>query len=181
MPSDMTLAVRTAVDDPGLVDSIRNIVASLNRDTPISEIKTMSAVVSDATSAPRSVTSLFAAFAGVAFMLGAIGIYGVIAFFVGQRTREIGIRMALGAQKMDVMKIVLREGLSMTAAGVFAGLVAAFALTRLLRSFLYGVSATDPLVLAAVAVLFALVAIAACYLPARRAMCVDPVIALRDE
>ncbi|HTU32342.1 MAG TPA: ABC transporter permease [Candidatus Acidoferrum sp.] len=181
MPAEMTLAVHTAVDEPGLADSIRGIVASLNQDAPVSEIKTMATVMSDATSAPRSVTSLFVAFAFVAFLLGAVGIYGVIAFFVGQRTREIGIRMALGAQKRDVLKIVLREGLSMTGAGIVAGLVAALALTRLLHSLLYGVSATDPAALGTVVVLFAVVAIVACYVPARRAMRVDPVIALREE
>jgi putative ABC transport system permease protein len=181
IPAEMTLTVRTAVDEPGLADSIRGIVASLNQDTPVSEVKTMTAVLSDATSSPRSVTSLFAAFAAVAFLLGAVGIYGVISFFVGQRTREIGIRMALGAQKRDVLKIVLRDGLSMTLTGVLAGLLAAFALTRVLRALLYGVSATDPLTLGAVTLLFALVSVAACYVPARRAMRVDPVIALREE
>lgn len=181
MPAEMTLAVRTAVDEPGLADSIRGIVASLNQDTPVSEVKTMAAVMSDATSMPRSVTALFVAFAAVAFVLGAIGVYGVISFFVGQRTREIGIRMALGAQRADVLKIILREGLSMTFAGVAAGLVCAFALTRVLRNLLYGVSATDPVVLTTVAALFALVAVAACYVPARRALRVDAVIALRHE
>jgi putative ABC transport system permease protein len=181
IPAEMTLAVRTATDQPGLADSIRDIVAHLNQEAPVSEVKTMTSVMSEVTSTPRSVTSLFVSFAGIAFILGAVGIYGVISFFVGQRTREIGIRIALGAQKTDVLKIVMGEGLSMTFAGVLAGLVAAFALTRLLRSFLYGVSATDPLALGAVAVLFSLAALAACYLPARRAMRVDPVIALRDE
>jgi predicted permease len=181
MPAEMTLTVRTTVDEPGLADSIRSIVAGLNQDTPFSEVKWMVAVLSDATSSPRSVTSLFAGFAAVAFLLGAVGIYGVMSFFVGQRTREIGIRMALGAQKADVLKIVLREGLSMTLAGVVAGLFAAFVLTRLLRSLLYGVGATDPLTLGAVAALFGLVAVAACYIPARRAMRVDPMVALRYE
>lgn len=181
MPADMTLAVRTSIDEPSPADSVRGIVATLNRDTPVTQIKSMADVMSDATSASRSVTSLFAAFAALAFLLGAVGIYGVISFFVGQRTREIGIRMALGAQKTDVLKIVLREGLSMILAGVVAGLIAAFALTRVLRALLYGVSATDPLALGAVAVLFGFVAVAACYVPARRAMSVDPVIALREE
>jgi putative ABC transport system permease protein len=181
MPADMTLAVRTAQDVPGLADSIRNVVAALNRETPVSEVKTMTGVVSDVTSTSRSVTSLFASFGGIALALGAIGIYGVISFFVGQRTREIGIRMALGAQRRDVLKIVMAEGLSLAFAGVFAGLLTALAMTRLLGSFLYGVSATDPLALSAVTVLFALVALAACYVPARRAIHVDPVRALRGE
>ena len=181
IPAAMTLAVRTDLDAPGLAPAIRRIVGSLSQDTPVSEIKTMTTVVSDATSAPRSITFLFVLFAGIAFLLGAVGIYGVVSFFVGQRTREIGIRMALGAQKKDVLRVVLREGLSMTFAGMFAGFLAALALTRLLQSFLYGVSPTDPLALGGVAILFALVAAVACYMPARRAMRVDPVIALREE
>jgi ABC-type antimicrobial peptide transport system permease subunit len=124
---------------------------------------------------------LFAAFAGLAFVLGVVGIYGVISFFVGQRTREIGIRMALGAQRRDVLKMVVKEGLSLTLTGVAIGLIAALGLTRLLGSLLYGVSPTDPLALGSVAVLFALVALAACYIPARRAVRVDPVVALREE
>ena len=181
IPAEMTLAVRTGTDDPRLAESIRGVVSSLNAEAPVSELRTMSAVMSEATSASRSITSLFASFAGVAFLLGAVGIYGVISFFVGQRTREIGIRMALGAQRTDVLRIILREGLSMTLAGLGAGLIAALAFTRLLRTLLYGVSTTDPLALGGVALLFAVVAVAACYIPARRAMRVDPVIALREE
>lgn len=179
VPAEMTLAVRSTEAPQELIQAIRDVVLRLNPETPVGEIKTMTDLMSDVTSSSRSVTSLFVSFAGIAFVLGAVGVYGVISFFVRQRTREIGIRMALGAQKRDVLKIVLREGLSMTLAGVVAGLVAAFALTRLLRSL--GVSATDPLALGAVAVLFALVAVVACYIPARRAMHVDPVIALREK
>ncbi len=181
IPAGMTLAVRVDQDTPELASSIRNIVGNLNRDVPVSEIKTMTTVLSGATSAPRSITFLFVSFAGIAFVLGAVGIYGVVSFFVGQRTREIGIRMALGAQTADVLRVVLREGLSMTFAGMAAGFLAALLLTRLLRRFLYGVSPTDPLALGGVAILFALVAAASCYMPARRAMRVHPVIALREE
>jgi ABC-type antimicrobial peptide transport system permease subunit len=141
----------------------------------------MPAILSGAASAPRSITSLFSAFAALALILGTIGIYGVISFFVGQRTREIGIRMALGAQSRDVLKLVLNQGLSLTLVGIGAGLLTAFALTRFLGTLLYGVSATDPLDFAGVAVLFALVALAACYMPARRAMRIEPLMALRDE
>jgi len=181
MPAEMTLAARTNTSESRMTEPVREIVSRLNQESPVSEVKTMAAVVSESTAAPRSITSLFVAFSGIAFILGAVGIYGVIAFFVGQRTREIGIRIALGAQRRDVLKMVVREGMSLTLAGVTGGIVAAFALTRLLSSLLYGVSATDPLTLGGVALLFAFVALAACYVPARRAMRVDPVIALREE
>jgi len=181
VPAEMTLAVRTVNGDAGVVQSVREIVSRLDADAPVSEVETMSALVSGAASSSRSVTLLFASFAGIAFLLGAVGIYGVISFFVSQRSREIGIRVALGAQPGQILKMVMREGLSMIVAGVAIGLVAAIALTRLLGGLLYGVSPTDPISLAAVAALFALVAALACYVPARRAMRVDPVIAMRSE
>ncbi len=181
VPSEMTLIVRSAGNQLQLEESLRKLAASLNEDTPIAELKPMPLILSGATSAPRAVTSLFSAFAALALILGIVGIYGVTSFFVGQRTREIGVRMALGAQPSDVLKLVIREGLSLTLIGVAVGLTAAFALTRFLGSLLYGVGATDPLNFAGVAVLFAIVALAACYIPARRAMRVDPVIALRYE
>ena len=181
VPAEMTLAVGTFNGDAGVVQSVRDIVSRLDADAPVSEIQTMSALVSSAASSSRSVTLLFASFAGIAFLLGAVGIYGVISFFVSQRTREIGIRVALGAQPAHILKMVMREGLSMIVAGVAIGLIAAIALTRLLGGLLYAVSPTDPLSLAAVALLFALVAALACYIPARRAMRVDPVTAMRSE
>jgi putative ABC transport system permease protein len=181
MPAEMTLVVRTSNYESQIGKAIHDIAFDLNPEAPVSELKTMPGLVSEAMSAPRSATYLFAAFAGLAFVLGVVGIYGVISFFVGQRTREIGIRMALGAQRRDVLKMVVREGLSLTLTGVVIGLVAALGLTHLLGSLLYGVSATDPLALGSVAVLFAVVALAACYLPARRAVRVDPAVALREE
>src|SRR5437763_15681567 len=126
----------------------------MNQDTPIAELNSMQSLLSDAVSAPRSVTFLFWTFAALALLLGIVGIYGVIAFFVGQRTREIGVRMALGAQRRDVLKLVLQQGLSLTFIGVVAGLAAAAVLTRFLGSPLYGVSPTDPLDFIGVAVLF---------------------------
>jgi ABC-type antimicrobial peptide transport system permease subunit len=141
----------------------------------------MTTVVSNAVSAPRAITVLFGAFAGLALVLGVIGIYGVIAFFVGQRTREFGVRMALGARPVHVLALVLGEGLSLVVVGIAIGLASAFALTRFLASMLYGVSPTDPLDFTSVALLFALVALAACYIPARRATRVDPMVALRYE
>jgi putative ABC transport system permease protein len=181
VPAEMTLIVRSAGNQLQLEESLRKLAASLNEDTPIAELKPMPLILSGATSAPRAVTSLFSALAALALILGIVGIYGVISFFVGQRTREIGVRMALGAQPRDVLKLVIREGLSLTLIGVTVGLTAAFALTRFLGGLLYGVGATDPLNFAVVAVLFAIVALAACYIPARRAMRVDPIIALRYE
>jgi putative ABC transport system permease protein len=181
VPAEMTLVVSSSQDQSQLGASIRSIASGLNPDTPVANIKTLPTVVSDATAAPRSVTSLFGAFAALALALGAVGIYGIISYFVAQRSREIGIRIALGAQKTDVLKLVLQEGVSLTLAGVGVGLAAAFVLTRFLSSLLYGVKPTDPIDFAAVAVLFGVVALLASYLPARRAMKVDPMVALRYE
>jgi predicted permease len=181
VPAEMTLVVRSAGSPLQFEESLRNLASSLSDDTPIAEVKPMPVILSAAVSAPRAVTSLFSAFAGVALLLGVVGIYGVISFFVGQRTREIGVRMALGAQPRDVLKLVIGEGLSLTLIGVAVGLTAAFALTRFLGGLLYGVGATDPLNFAGVAVLFSVVALSACYIPARRAMRVDPLVALRYE
>jgi putative ABC transport system permease protein len=181
VPAEMTLVLHSASATPQLEQSIRRLASSLNPEAPVSEVRAMQEILSGAASAPRSITSLFAAFAALALILGVIGIYGVISFFVGQRTREIGIRLALGAQRRDVLKLVVNEGVSLTFAGIVLGLVAAFALSRFLGSLLYGVSAADPLNLAAVVAIFAFVALAACYIPARRAMRVDPLVALRYE
>jgi predicted permease len=181
VPAEMTLIVRSAENQLQFEESLRKLASSLSEDTPIAEVRPMPVILSSAVSAPRAVTSLFSAFAAVALVLGIVGIYGVISFFVGQRTREIGVRMALGAQPRDVLRLVMREGMSLTLIGVAIGLAAAFALTRFLGSLLYGVGATDPLNFAGVAGLFAIVALAACYIPARRAMRVDPLVALRYE
>jgi predicted permease len=180
VPAEMTLLIRSAAG-PQSEESLRSLVSSLNPEVPVTEVKTMPEILSGAASAPRSIASLFTAFAGLALVLGVVGIYGVISFFVGQRTREFGIRIALGAQRRDILKLVMSEGLSLTLVGVAGGLAAAFALTRFLGTLLYGVSATDPLDFAGVTILFAFVAVAACYVPARRAMRVDPIDALRNE
>jgi len=181
MPAEMTLVVRTSDNATQMGRAIHDVAFKLNPETPISELKTMPGVVSEAMSAPRSAMYLFVAFAGLALLLGIVGIYGLISFFVGQRTREIGIRMALGAQRGDVLRMVINEGLALALPGVAAGLIAALGLTRLLASLLYGVKATDPMALGTVAILFSLVALAASYVPARRAMRVDPMVALRHE
>jgi putative ABC transport system permease protein len=181
VPSEMTLVLRSASAAPQLEQSLRSLASSLNPEAPVSNVKPMTIILSGAASTPRSITSLFAAFAALALILGIIGIYGVVSFFVGRRTREIGIRIAMGAQRRDILKLVVNEGLSLTLIGIVVGLAAASALTRFLGTLLYGVSATDPADFAAVAALFATVALAACYIPARRAMRVDPLTALRYE
>ena len=141
----------------------------------------MSAVVSEAESTPASTTSLFVAFAGLALVLGMVGIYGVLAFLVSRRTREIGIRIALGAQRGDVLWLVLREGAKFAAVGIALGLASAFVVTRWMASELYGVSSADPLTFGSVAALMGLVTMLACFIPARRAAKVDPMVALRYE
>jgi predicted permease len=180
VPAALTLVVRSSMG-ARLEESVRRLVASLNPEAPVTEVRPLAEVFSGAASAPRSVALLFGAFAGLALVLGVVGIYGVISFFVGQRTREFGIRLALGARRKDLLGLVLSEGLSLAFVGIGAGLAAAFGLTRFLRTLLYGVSPTDSLDFAVVAALFALVALAACYIPARRAMRVDPIVALRYE
>jgi len=130
---------------------------------------------------PRSTSALFAVFAALALSLGAVGIYGVISYSVAQRTREIGIRMALGARRQEVLLLVVGQGAKLALAGVAIGIAGGLMLTRLMSKLLFGVQATDPLTYGAVAVLLMLVALAACFLPARRAMRVDPMVALRYE
>jgi putative ABC transport system permease protein len=181
VPAEMTIAVRTTSDGQQAGTTLRNIVTRLAPDVPVSEVRTMRAVVSEAASTPASTTFLFAAFAGVALVLGMVGVYGVLAFLVAKRAREMGIRMALGAQRRDVLWLVMKEGAKFAGAGISLGLVGAFLVTRLLASQLYGVSPMDPVTFAAVAALMAVVTLAACYIPARRAMLVNPIVALRSE
>jgi putative ABC transport system permease protein len=181
VPAEMTIALRTASDSSRIESTLHRIVTGLNPDVPVSEVKTMDAVVSEAVSTPASTTSLFVTFAALALVLGVIGIYGVLSFLVSRRTREIGIRVALGAQRRSVLWLVMKEGARFSLTGIALGLAGAFVVTRLLSSELYGVSALDPLTFGGVAVLMALVTMVACYVPARRAMAVDPLIALRYE
>jgi predicted permease len=173
--------VRSAGNQPGLMDSIRSVSKEINGDQVIYDVQTMDEIISDTIQDQRFSMILLGAFAALALLLASLGIYGVVSYAVGQRTHEIGIRLALGAQQRDVLRLILGGGLRMTLAGVAIGIVAALALTRLMANLLYGVSARDPLTFAAVGLLLTLVALAACYIPARRAMRVDPIVALRYE
>jgi putative ABC transport system permease protein len=141
----------------------------------------MDEIISESLATQRVSLILLGAFAVLALGLASSGIYGVISYVVQQRTQEIGVRMALGAKRYDVLRLILAEGMKMAGIGVVVGLAAAFGLTRLMASLLFGVSATDPLTFTVVAVVLAIVALAACYIPARRAMRVDPMVALRYE
>jgi predicted permease len=181
LPAEMSIAVRTNSDDPETARMLRATLAAASTKVPISEVKTMRAVVSDAASTPASTTLLFVLFGGVALVLGMVGVYGVLAFLVSRRKREMGVRMALGAQRGDVLLLILKEGARFALSGIALGLAGAFALTRLLASDLYGISPTDSITYVSVTGLVAVVTLAACYIPARRAAKVDPMVALRYE
>jgi predicted permease len=179
--SHMRLIVKSTVDPAALASSIRAAVAEIDKDQPVFGISTMKQLIVDSVSTRRMTLILLALFSTLALVLAAIGIYGVISYSVAQRTHEIGIRMALGAGKTDVLRMILAQGARIAGAGVAIGMVASFGLTRLLASLLFSVSAADPLTFAAVAILLFLVALLACYIPARRTLRVDPMIALRYE
>jgi putative ABC transport system permease protein len=177
----MEIVVRTIGDPLTLAGAVREAVWSLDRDLPIGAIQTMEHILARTTSQRQLNMLLLGLFASVALILSAVGIYGVMAYSVTQRTHEIGIRMALGAARRDVLKLVVGQAAGLTFVGVAIGLVAAFALTRFMSSLLFGVSATDPVTFALISMLLIAVALLASYVPARRAMKVDPMIALRYE
>jgi putative ABC transport system permease protein len=178
--SAMTVVVRSAMDPAALTTALREQVQALDKNQPVSEIRTMEWYLADSMAQRRFNMLLLGAFAGLALVLAAVGIYGVIAYTVEQRTHEMGIRIALGARGSDILRLVFANSMVTTVAGIVIGLVAAFALTRLLQSLLYQVTATDPFVFATIPILLLLVAIVATYIPARRAMKVDPITALRE-
>jgi putative ABC transport system permease protein len=177
----MTLIVRTVTDPQSLVGAIREEIRALDRSLPLYDIKTMRAAIYESLARARFITLLLIIFAALALTLASVGVYGVMSYSVARRTHEIGVRMALGAQTRDVLKLVVAQGGKLAAAGVGIGLTSAFALTRLMKTLLFGVSATDPVTFIAVALLLAIVALLACYVPARRAAKVDPMVALRVE
>jgi putative ABC transport system permease protein len=181
LPTAMTLLVRTSADSREIASRIRELVNNLNPNVPVSEIRTMDELVTASTSQPRSMMWLFLGFAGVALVLAAIGTYGVVSYTTAQRTFEIGVRAALGASRGNIFGLVIRQSLELVIAGVGLGAVAALALSRLLSSYLYGITAQDPVTFLAVAGLLVCMALAAGYLPARRATKVDPMVALRYE
>jgi putative ABC transport system permease protein len=177
----MVLAVRTYGDPQSMIETIRNTVSQLDHDQPVFQTRTLSQLVDQALVPWRFSMTLLGAFALMALLLAAAGIYGVMSYVVGQRTHEMGVRMALGAQPADVLRLVIAQGAKLAFTGVFAGLLVSLAITRLMSNLLFGVSAKDPFTLSAVALLLTFVALAACYIPARRATKVDPTIALRCE
>ncbi len=163
------------------LESVRNAVTSMNNQQFIFDVQTFDGIISKSLAAQRFSMILLGVFAALALLLASIGIYGVISYVVGQRTHEIGIRLALGAERLHILRLILGRGGILVLAGVALGLTSALLLTRLMASLLYGVRATDPLTFAGVAVLLTLVALAACFVPARRASKVDPMVALRYE
>jgi putative ABC transport system permease protein len=177
----MTLVLRTSVDPLSLVSAVRKQVNDLDKDLPLFGVQTMDDILSEEVATQRFNAGALAGFAALAALLAAVGIYGVMAYAVGQRTREIGVRMAMGAQPGNVLGMVLKQGLRLALIGVVLGVGASLALTRLMTSMLFGVKASDPITYVAVAAGLAAIALAACWIPAWRATRVDPVIALRYE
>ncbi len=177
----MTLVVHTSTDPKGLIAPVRNAVRTIDKEQAVYDIATMEQLLSDSISLRRFLMLLLIVFAGLALALAAIGIYGVMAYTVTQRTHEIGVRLTLGAQTFDVLRLIVGHGMMLALGGIALGLISALAVTRLMASLLYGVSALDPIVFAGVSLLLSAIALMACYIPARRATKVDPMIALRHE
>jgi putative ABC transport system permease protein len=180
-PDEMDLIVKSRVEPAALTSSVRGLLASIDRNQPLSSIATMDQLVQDSVGSRRVTLILLGLFSTLALVLAGIGIYGVISYSVAQRTQEIGIRMALGARREDVVKMILLQGARIAAAGVVIGMLAAIGLTRYLEKLLFAVSPGDPGTFAAVAFVLAMVALLACYIPARRTLRVDPITALRYE
>jgi predicted permease len=177
----MTMMVRTQGDPSSLVAPLRNEMRALNKEVPVFAVQTMTDRIGGQLGSDRMIAVLLSIFGGLALMLAAIGVYGVMAYSVAQRNREIGIRMALGAERTDILKLIVGQGLTLVIVGAGVGLLLSFALTRVLKNLLFGISATDPLTFGVIVALMMVVGLLACYLPARRATKVDPLVALRYE
>jgi putative ABC transport system permease protein len=177
----MTYVMRTSGDPMTLAAAARREIQTIDKDQPVADVRTMQSWIDELTARSRFGTLLLTIFAALALVLAAIGIYGVMSYSVTQRTHELGIRIALGAQTRDVLKLILGRGFALTLIGVALGLAASFALTRVMSSLLFGVSATDPVTFVGLSILLIAVALVACYIPTRRAMKVDPMVALRNE
>jgi putative ABC transport system permease protein len=177
----VTFVIRTSSNPADVAPAVRRAVWDVDRDQPVIQIRTMENVVSESLWWERVSGLTLGIFAAISLLLSAVGIYGVFSYSVTQRTHEIGIRAALGATRGDILRMVVREGALLTLAGVGAGILAALALTRLLASLLFGIRPRDPLTFIALSLLLATVALAASYIPARRASRVDPMVALRYE
>jgi putative ABC transport system permease protein len=176
-----SLVVRTDGDPNNYRAAIRQALGSVDPSLPVTQLRTMDEIIADSLSQRRFNTALLLVFAMVAALLAAVGVYGVMSYLVTQRTHELGVRMALGARRGDILRLVAADGAKLAAVGVAAGVALALALTRLMSGLLFGVSATDPWTFVLIALLFAAVALLASYLPARRAAGTDPVIALRHD
>jgi len=176
-----TLQVQTAGKPGSVIAGVRGQIQSLEPNLAITNVQTIGEIIDQGLWAPEMGAALLALFGGLALVLAAVGVYGVLAYSVTQQTREIGIRMAMGAERSDVLGLVVGQGLKLTGAGLVAGILVALALTRKLSSLLFGVSAYDPLTYASVILVLVFVALLACYIPAQRATRVDPLVALRYE
>ncbi len=177
----MFIVARTGADPLSLSSALRGVVAAMDKNLAVSNISAMEEVTSQSIGQERFTLLLLGLFSALALSLAVAGIYGVMSYAVAQRTHEIGVRVALGAQTRDVLKLVVTQGMALVLAGVGIGLASSLALTGFIRGLLFGVSATDPMTFVAVAALLALVALVACYVPARRASKVDPMVALRCD
>ena len=175
------LVVRTASDPASMAGAVRRAVWAVDKDQPVSNVRTLDQVFAAAISQERFQALMLGLFAALALLLACVGLYSVISYAVVQRTHEIGVRMALGAQPLDVLSLVIRQGMMLTFAGLVAGIVAGTFVTRVLSDLLFGVTPRDPLTFAGVPVLLLLVAFFACYIPARRVTRIDPLVALRCE
>jgi putative ABC transport system permease protein len=178
---DMRLIVRSTLDESSIAAAVRSAVSEVDPGQPIYAVQTMNLVIENTVRDKNVNTTLLTVFAGVSLLLAVIGVYGVMSYTVAQHTREIGIRMALGAQPRAILKLVVGRGLVLVSAGAVIGVLASFGLTRFIENMLFGVTPTDPLTFTAIVLLLGLVALLACLIPAQRAMRVDPIVVLRHQ